>query len=255
MVAIGKLNEPIEIFTEFLRQAYKEPARTGYSKRHSNASETFDGDNSETDFTVTNTNLLCINTVTVGGVAQTKYTDYDIDLRNNKIVFATAPPVGVGNVAIDYDYNASTISWIYPKDPERESKLNKSDYPRISISQIDADGIFWGMGSTSTFETYLFQIDVVTKNGLKATDYIRIANDGSSSTTSETNANRRLVEVLARGIKNVIKRNLRSEIGSVFWPLGRIFREETYIGFEEDRGIFRKVLVCSFQAKDLGELS
>lgn len=250
---MGILNEPVEQYVEFLRQALKEPARSAYSKRHTTTSESFNGDNAEVNFTVSNAKLLCINSVTVDAVTQVKYKDFDIDLRNNKIVFFTAPGVGVNNVVISYDYNASGISWIFQKDPEREAKLKLSDYPRISVSQLSSDSLYWGMGSTSTFETYLFQIDVVSKDGIVSTDYVSIGSDGSASTQTETNANRRLVQVLVRGIKNTTKQNLRDEIGTVFWPLGRVFREETPIGFEEDRGIFRTTMVCSFQAKDLGQ--
>lgn len=252
---MGLLNEPVEIITEFLRDTLKEPARIGYSLRHTTDSESFNGDGAEVNFTIDDTKILCINSVTVGAVAQVKYVDYDIDLRGNKITFKTAPGIGVDNVVINYDYNANAVGWIFPKDPERESKLNISDYPRISVSQIGASAIHWGMGSTSTFETYLFQIDVVTKDGIVGTNYRKINSDGSSTTVTENNANRRLVQVLARGVRNTIKRNLRTTIGSIFWPLGNIIKEETPIGFEEDRGITRTVLVISLQAKDLGERS
>ena len=133
--------------------------------------------------------------------------------------------------------------------------INKLKVDEIisNFPQLDSDNLFWGMGSTSTFETYNFQIDVVTKDGILTTDYVSIDSSGTPSTQTENNANRRTVQVLIRGIKNTIKQNISDQIGNIFWPLGRVFREETPIGFEENKGIFRTVLVCSFQAKDLGE--
>jgi len=247
---MGKLNEPVEILVEFLRAEYKEPARTGYSKRHTSQTDNFVATAAQTTFTLTETKALNIDSITVDAVAKKKYIDYNIDLRSNQIIFLSGLTVGQAVVVI-YDYGP--FSWINQKDPEREASLKISDYPRIAVTQLSSDGTYWGMGSTSTFETYNFQIDVVTKDLVKATNYVSIDSSGNSSTVTETNMNRRLVQVLVRGIKNTIKRNLNDEIGSIFWQLGNTFREETPIGFEEDRGIFRTVLVVSFSAKDLGE--
>ena len=84
-----------------LRSKVDEISRVGSSNRQVNATETFSGDNSTKQFTVTNTPLQCVNSLTVGGVAQVKHVDYNIDLDNSRVNFAVAPASGSNNISID----------------------------------------------------------------------------------------------------------------------------------------------------------
>lgn len=246
-----KLNEPVEYLVEFIRSQITEPKRANYDNRQITVTETFDGDGSKTSFYVNNPKLLCINEVSISGVVQTKYVDYDIDLVNNRIIFSNAPADDTDNVSIKYGYGA--YSWVQPKDPQREKKLNKSDYPRIAVTMLSSQGYYMGIGDTSTWETMLFQIDIVTKSDVMALDYTTINSSGTSATVEDKTMNRKLVEVIGRSIRTAIKRNITSTIGSKMIPTLNTLREETPIGFEEDKGIFRRVIVIQLQGKNLGE--
>ena len=246
-----KLNEPVDIFVEFLREQITEPKRADYDMRHINVTETFDGDGAETSFYISNPKLLCINEVSISSVVQTKYVDYDIDLVKNRIIFKTAPASGTDNVSINYDYGKN--SWIYQKDSQRENKLKKSDYPRIAVTMISSSGEIMGIGDTSTWDTILFQIDIVTKSDVQALNYTTIDSSGTSATVTAKTMNRQLVEVIGRSIRTAIKRNLNTEIGSKLIPHNNFLREETPIMFEEELGIFRRVLVIQGFIDDSGE--
>jgi hypothetical protein len=250
---MGILNEPVEILTEGLRAGYKEPARTGLSKRHTTTSDNFTATAGQTDFTVTKTSLLCVNYVTQNTVTLKKYIHYNIDVRNNKIILVTGATLNDA-IVINYDYNTSTVSWIFERLPESQSKLTRNDYPRIVVTEMNGPSEYMGLGSTSTLDTFTFQIDIITKDGIEATNYIRIDNDGTSNTVTENNQNRRLVRVLSRGIKNFVRRNLYNDLGAVFsLPPRDIILEDTPILFEEDKDIFRRSLVISLRGKNLGE--
>lgn len=94
--------------------------------------ETFNGDNSTTDFVVSNTNLKNVRSVTVDSNPQTKYTDYDIDWNNNTISFTSAPATGTDNISIEYDYGST--DHIFMDFPREDISL--SSYPRVGFDFI-----------------------------------------------------------------------------------------------------------------------
>ena len=241
------LREPEDILSEFLRAEYKEPARSGLSKRHTNAIETFNGDNNITEFTVSNTNLLCINEIQLSAVKQTKYGHYDIDLRNNKIKFKTPPPIGVDNVSIDYDYGSE--SWIYPDKP-REN-LNRNKYPRIAIFILNQPSDRLAISDDIRLDNVNFQIDILTKMGIKATNFIEVKSDGTTTTVTETIEGERIVRILSRGIVNTIQRKIRNEIKKVLWDQ-RILGN-TPVPFDEPNGIFRRTVEAGLKSFNIGE--
>jgi hypothetical protein len=254
IINMVKLNEPVDILVEFLRAEYKEPARSSYSKRHTNTTETFSGDDLETEFVVSSPKLLCVNSVSVGGTDKAKYVEYDIDLRNNKIVFKTAPITGSNNISVDYDYNNIGQSWIYPRDPEREQKLTKADYPRVAVSNINSSGDIIGIGDDTTLDSFSFQIDIVTKKGVVCTDYKYVNGSGTVSTISETNLNKNLVVVLKRGLRSAVKRNLRSKMRGVFFYDDQLILEDQVLDFESELGVFRSILTLGIAGFNTGEI-
>lgn len=250
------LTKPKDIFVEFLRTIYKEPARSGLSKRHTTGSDTPTATPAQTDFTVDTTKLLCVNSVTVDGVAQTKWEDYDVDLRNNKIVFKTAM-AGSEAVVISYDYNTSGISWINPSNPERDSadKLSRTDYPRIAVSEMDFSGSLIGFNSDKQDSSVVFSIDVATKDKIKATNYVRIKTDGTTETITETAMNVDLVDVLAINLSNAIKRKWRTELLPAMYASENLFRGTNEVNIDNAIGIFRRVVDVELKGFNLGERS
>ena len=64
--------------------------------------ESFNGDNNTTAFTLTNT-AIGMN-VKVGGVEKDPDVDYVTDSLNKQIEFTTAPPTGTNNIVVEYTY-------------------------------------------------------------------------------------------------------------------------------------------------------
>jgi hypothetical protein len=252
---MANLVKPKDVFCEFLRMAYKEPARSGLSKRHTTVTgESKSPAAAATDITVTNAKLLCINSVTVDAATKYKYLDFDVDLLNNKIVFKAAF-AGTETVLLGYDYNANGLSWIYPANPEKDraSNLVRTDYPRVVIAELDSSDAFIGMNSDKQLSSVILSVDVATKKGLKATNYVRIKKDGTTETITATTMNANLVDVLTLGIKNAIKRKWRTQMKAYFFPSDNMFKGVTPLQIDNDIGLFRKVLDVQIKGFDLGE--
>ena len=73
----------------------------GENKRYE-TNEAFDGDNSETVFTLLNSAI--IPRVTVGGSEKTPEVDYELDTLGKTITFTTAPATGTDNIIVFYIY-------------------------------------------------------------------------------------------------------------------------------------------------------
>jgi hypothetical protein len=247
------LTEVDEIICEFIRSSYKEPARSGLSKRHTTTSQTFSGNTILTDFTVTNTKLLCVNSVSISSVAQTKYVDYQIDLRNNKIVFTTAPASGTNNISVSYDYNTSGTSWIYPDKPN--TALTRTEYPRVSVISLDNPTSLMGLSSNMTAGNALIQIDIVTKSKLLATDFVRVLSDGTTETVTENLEGDALTKILTRNIIETFRTLWRTKINPKYWFPSGWNPENKRIEFEEDVGIYRRVLTVSLNGFNIGSVA
>lgn len=74
--------------------------------------ESFSGDGNETEFTLTKKPVGDVN-VTVGGTFKTAGVDgtgdYEIDHEQKKIIFTTAPGIGVDNILVDYNYQIRVV--------------------------------------------------------------------------------------------------------------------------------------------------
>lgn len=79
-----------------------------------NQSLTFDGDGSQTQFDIPHPYLpiTTVNSVTVGGTAQSVPGDYAVDYHDGTLYFDTAPASGTDNVALDFDYTTYPFQWL-----------------------------------------------------------------------------------------------------------------------------------------------
>jgi hypothetical protein len=230
------ITEPEEMLTEFLRAELTEPTRVGISARHTNTTETQTANGTASQFTVTNTKLLCINNFTANSVVMKKYQDYDVDLRNNRITFAIPPSAGSSNIIIDYDYNTAGTSWIYPDMPRVD--LGRTSYPRIGVLLISEGGDPMGLFDNSYWNTIRFQIDVITMKELTLTS------------DSETIEGAPVTDSIARDVVEVIKNQWRSKLtGQLYYP---VFLNNAPMPYDEQHALFRRMIEVQFNAEDIG---
>ena len=69
--------------------------------------ETFSGDDSETEFTLSGIPAQPMGAVTISAVPQVEGTDFYVDYGNGKVIFYTAPAIGVNNISITYSLHTS----------------------------------------------------------------------------------------------------------------------------------------------------
>jgi len=229
------ITDPSEIVMEFLRAEVAEVTRVGKSNRHTNTSEQFSGNTVLTQFTVSNTKLLCVNSVVVGGVTLKKYLNYNIDLDNNQINFLSAPATGTNNITIDYDYNVNGTSWIYPDKPR--DTLAQDSYPRIWVHQITESGALLGFNETDSWDVAPFQFDVLSPLGLLCT------------IGSDTKEGQEVVNYL--GIQ--VKKMMFSQNSKINYKLSNpTLLENKTIPFDEDYNLFRRVVSFGLEGKNVG---
>lgn len=123
---------PKDIVMEFLRTKLTDPR----ARAEATNTETFDGGSTDYSLTPTVGKMACITAVAVNSVTQNKWTDYYIDIQNQKIVFYSTTPAGTGNVSITY--KQGTTNWIWP-DKAKET-LTIASFPRISIMKVSGSG-------------------------------------------------------------------------------------------------------------------
>lgn len=123
--------------------------------------EEFDGDGSETEFTLTNTPVRNIRSITVGGVSQTFGTDYSVDYSTAKVTFNSAPSNGTNNIDIQYDYGDSDS--IYPDFPRYDLSLNS--YPRVAIDITSTRTEEIALGGKDTDNDYLISVYCFAEGG------------------------------------------------------------------------------------------
>lgn len=235
---MADLNEPDEILVEFLRATVSEVTRIGLSNRHSNTTEEFNGNDSQTVFILTppSGSVQCINSVTVDGTGVNKYYDYDIDLRNGKVTFATAPGTGTDNVDIDYDYGTS---WVHKSKDREEEAWGPSSFPKIIVTLITESGEPMGMSDDSYWDNLIFQIDVLARKNQKCT------------ISTETKEGQFVSNYLGRQVRQTFKSgNHRTHLADKLeHPV--ILRNDP-VPFDEDKGIFRRKVELQMKSQDIG---
>ena len=108
--------------------------------------------------------MINVQYVKIGGVTQTRYTDYDVEYNSTdagKITFTTAPVTGTDNIEINYDYGNGWIFSFYPK-PD----ISVSDAPRIGMD-LSMDTSPLGTGNRFVESTITTSIIVVSGNTLQ----------------------------------------------------------------------------------------
>jgi len=227
------ITEPEDILTHFLRTIIPDMTRSGLSERLSNSTIILSGDGVTKSFSLPS-NLSCIKSVSVGGTEVTPFLDYNIDLRNSLILFSIAPPSGTDNISIDIQ---TGTNWIYADKP-RDS-LKRNSFPRLAVLNISENSVPQGMSEDDTYETMVFQIDVLSYKNMMCqgdTDYLEGA---------------QVTQYLAREIKKQIKANWRKGIkAKLFNP---VFIGINPIPFDENQGIYRHMIEIQFNAFNAGE--
>jgi len=126
------------------------------------ATETFDGDNVETEFTLTNAGVKNIRGITISSTPLTYGKDYiyaDSVVGTSAITivtFTTAPANGTGNISIQYDYG--TGDKIYDDFPQ--DFVSVSSYPRIGFDIINSLTKEIAFSGTAFQSNKLIQINV-----------------------------------------------------------------------------------------------
>jgi len=231
---MANIIEPENILAELIRTTTDEPTRTGLSSRISSTTQLFDGDNTTTEFTLSQ-NLSSITSITVNSTTQQKYLDFQIDTYNNKITFTNAPSNGTDNIEINYKYGTN---WIYGDKPRID--LSRSSYPRITVIKLIENSEPQGTSEDDTFDIITFQVDIITYNDMVLT----------TSRTDAVEGHEAAVEI-SRNVKNNIKNNWRTQIANkMFDP--RFINLYT-VPFEQDKGLYRQILEVSFKSYNIGE--
>ena len=97
--------------------------------------DTFSGDDSETEFDLAHTNVKNVRLVSVDSGAKIFGTDYMVDYEGDnvgRVTFSTPPAGGTDNISIQYDYGSNDR--IFPDWPK--NSLGLSNYPRIAVDVI-----------------------------------------------------------------------------------------------------------------------
>ena len=131
--------------------------------------EEFNGDGLNQDFDVTHKDIKNVRTVTVNAVAQAFGTQYTVDYNDanpGRVHFAVAPPVGVNNVDITYDYGTDHI---FPDYPKRTLKI--VSYPRIAVEIMSASSRAGAIGGGVNIRGLQAEIVVYSKS-LKEVDRV-----------------------------------------------------------------------------------
>jgi len=144
----------------------------------------FNGDNAETEFDLTNTNVKNVRSVTIGGVTQTYGTDYTIDFEGSnpgRITFTTAPAAGTNNVDIEYDYGAGDK--IYSDYPRPD--LSISSFPRIGFDIMSSVTASAGVGGSEDISNILVEVVIYDPDLKNIEDYGQAVRDAFRSNKKE----------------------------------------------------------------------
>ncbi len=147
------LSDSEEIVIEFLRANITDPRG-----RYSSDSDSFTASAGQTDFVLTPSDdshlVRAVKSVSVNGNSISKWQDYDVDLRNKKVILgAGASEDDV--IVVNYYSSDSGDEWIFPDRPI--SKLGQDKFPRISVEVMDMNSNRLGnysapLGDSPTFK-------------------------------------------------------------------------------------------------------
>lgn len=149
---------PKFIIVEFLRNRLIDPrtARVNTSKTNN-----FTATASQTEFTLTPTagnKMHSITSVTVAGSSKTKWEDYYMDYKSQKVILFTGATVGDAVVIV---YKEGTTNWIYPD--KADVRLSAASFPRMNILIPGNVGVRLGNYESPVEGTIRFQVDIWCK--------------------------------------------------------------------------------------------
>jgi hypothetical protein len=228
------IREPAEILKNFLRYKLSEITRSGLSNRQTRTTKTFIASGTATEFALgSSTAVVSINYATVNGVTANMYSDFNIDVENQKITFIN-PPSTSTNIIVGYDYGDS---WIYVS--YNKKVFTNTDYPIVVITPLTENKTPQGESEDVTFDTITFQIDVLAFKDKLCTIGI------------DTLEGPIVAQYMARELVKVLKYQWRSNIiNALFTPeIGN----NIPIPFDESRGIYRRMIEVKFNAFNAGE--
>jgi len=159
LISINNVQDEI---INYARSLVKDPRG-----REETISESFNGDASETEFTLSN-KAVCINSITVDAVAQAWGTDFTYDGNTRKITFTSPPGSGTDNIVVSYDYDFAWGYWGYPN-----TRIKPELYPLFAFTWIGSESVIADLGA----------------NYLESNPVIRLwvyANDENDVRSSET---------------------------------------------------------------------
>lgn len=220
-----------EVMYNFLRSRVEEVTRVGLSNRMTSDSQSFTGDNSTVEFTLTQQPQSIVN-VTVNGVEQVMYSAYNIDLDNKKIKFRVAPATDA-DIVVNFKRGSN---WIYPDSPK--SSLTKNSYPRIGIFQITAPEQPEEMGNqVNSYATVTFQIDVVT--------YL----DQECTIGSETYTGVDVAKYIGRQVRNAFKDYAKTDLIYCVWDFAILNNYPQ--PFEDSLNTHRRIIEVSLEFRNM----
>lgn len=221
------IKEPVVVLVNFFNSQLTDP-----KSRLTSSSQAFTASGIQTDFTLSTTaSLISINYVRNGATTASAFLDYNIDLRNQKIVYTSAPAT---SSIITVNYSIGT-PWIAPGYNRNTLNL----YPKVVVTQINEVKTPQGVSENDTFDTLTFQIDVLSRE-----DIVISTNNGAIEGAE-------LSEYLARELIKVIKYQWRNNIKEVlFDPL---ILNNFQVPFDDSKGIYRRLIELKFSAFNAGE--
>ena len=149
---------PKAIIVDFLRHRLTDPrtARAATSKTNN-----FTAESGQTEFQLTASSGKSVShiiSITVNAVDKSKWQDYYINIRDQKIIFFS------GLTALDaviVTFGESSSSWIFPD--KASEKLSTTAFPRMNILVIAAPGKRLGNYKAPVETALMVQIDIWTK--------------------------------------------------------------------------------------------
>lgn len=143
--------DPADIVVEFLRARLTDPSTRTYTTN----ADSFTATSGQTEFQLTPSSGYYSHTtsITVDAAAQTKWEDYYIDTKDQKIIFFTGLTTGQ---TVIVNYKSGTTNWIYSDKPN--TKINISSFPRISVITVGNVGIRLGSHKAKVEANIRFQM-------------------------------------------------------------------------------------------------
>ena len=120
----------------------------------------FNGTGSQVTFSLTNSTVKNVRTVTVDAASQTFGVDYTVDYDAATVTFTTAPPSGTDNVDITYDFG--TTDRIFGDYPQPDITLKS--FPRIVVDILDGQTEELSLGGLSNMSQYTISVTFYDRN-------------------------------------------------------------------------------------------